>query len=91
MANHITYTIKNVSNYLIHFRYLPTYFKGENRAFYNTRNRQHLLIPLENESLTEQDIIQFFKKGKATDMPPEIEWSRFQIFMHSQNNNLKNQ
>lgn len=83
MKNQNTYTFKNISDYLKHFRYLPTYRKGNKDAFYNPRNQQDLLIPIDKLEFTKSEIIQLFFENKATDMPPEIEWYRFQLFLHS--------
>jgi len=79
-----TYTNQQLVSYLKHFRYLPTYRKSNKDAFYNPRNRQDLLVPIDKESFTQPEIIALFQKSRATDFPPEIEWSRFHLFHYSQ-------
>lgn len=79
-----TYTFKNLSDYLKHHRYLPTYRKNIFDAFYNPRNRGDILIPFEKEDFSQSEIIQIFLESKATDMPPETEWHRFQLYMYEQ-------
>lgn len=77
------FTFKNLSDYLKHFRYLPTYRKGNKDAFYNPRNRQDLLIPIDKPEFTKLEVITLFSNSKATDMPPNIEWCRFQQYIYS--------
>ncbi|HNP66270.1 MAG TPA: hypothetical protein PKH16_00060 [Aequorivita sp.] len=82
MKTRNTYTFKDISDYLKHHRYLPTYRKNIFDAFYNPRNRGDILIPYDRDDLTEEEILHFFNESNATDMPPQIEWHRFQLFMY---------
>jgi len=80
-------TIKNWSSqdlqaYLKGQGYHPTYWQGNNSAFYNPRNRQTMLVPTDEYMFSKDEIIVLFTQSKATDMPPEIEWHRFQLFIH---------
>lgn len=78
-----TQTSDNLQQYLLAQGYHPTYFKGNNRGFYNPRNRQTMLVPYESISLSKEQILTLFSKSAATDIPPELEWYRFQLFLHS--------
>ena len=79
-------TSDELQHYLLAQGYHPTYWKGNDRGFYNPRNRQTILVPFKNCELSKAQITTRFRTSKATDMPAEIEWHRFQLFLHSQLN-----
>ena len=85
MGNKTIYTRKNLLDYLNHF-YLSTYCTIDMQAFYNARNRQHILVNRKKENFSKSEIILMFAKDKATDLPTEIELCRFQLFLYEQNN-----
>lgn len=80
-----TYTLKDIWNYLTHFRYTPSFRRGNKYAFYNSRNNLDLLIPFNQQSFTKKNIIELFNADNATDYPSEIEWCRFQLFTFKSN------
>jgi hypothetical protein len=78
------YSISTLTDYLLVQNYHPTFFQGMSRGYYNPRNRQTIRVPLELEHLTKEEILTLFIESNATDMPSEIEWHRFQLFIYSQ-------
>lgn len=86
-------TIKNWSSedlqaYLKEQGYHPTYWKGKNRGFYNPRNRQTVLVPIEDIMLSKYEIIALFTESEAADMPVELEWRQFQTFILKYKNKM---
>ena len=84
-----TYCFKQLRDYLIENNYTPSYRRGNKDAFYNGKTNLEVLIPFNQEAFTKQQIIQIFQEDNATELPPQIEWCRFQVFIYSQFN-LKN-
>ena len=82
MAQH-KHTSLELQQYLLSRGYHATYWKGDNRGFYNPRNRQTLNVPDKNCTLTENQIIALFRSSEATDLPPQLEWYKFQLFKYS--------
>ncbi len=82
--NTIQVTSNKIKAYLLEHGYHTTYLKGTNKGFYNPRNRQTLLVPNSNDSLTKIQVLELFQNSKAIDMPAELEWYRFQIFLFNQ-------
>jgi len=78
-----TWSSLDLRAYLKKQGYHPTYFKQAHRGFYNPRNRQTMLVPLGDILLPKDEIIALFQASCATDMPPELEWYRFQLFIYS--------
>jgi len=74
-----------VADYLLFIGYHATYFKSENRAYYNPRNRKHLLLPQDETALSVSQVFKLFDSD-TTDLPCQMEWHKFQLFV---NNHLK--
>ena len=76
------YTYKNLSDYLTHF-YMSSYCTHNSQAFYNPRKRTYILVSIEKESFSREDVIDIFKHERA-DLSPDIEWCRFKLFLNEQ-------
>lgn len=84
------FTTQDLIHYLEHYGYRMTYRQGSKDAFYNYRNRKHILISTDTEILTREQVITLFKDSNATDLPPEVEFSRFHLFCHFKQTSDKN-
>ena len=82
MKIEIPQTTKTLQQYLLSQGYHATYWKGDSRGFYNPRNRQTLLVPVENSTLSKAQILALFQNSQATDLPPQLEWYQFQLFLN---------
>ncbi len=84
MNNEGIYSIAQLAAYLISESYHLTYRQGCNDAYYNPRNRQYILVPIFQERLlSKEEIIELFTESKATDLPPELEYHRFTLYLHA--------
>ncbi|PKV50820.1 hypothetical protein ATE84_2887 [Aquimarina sp. MAR_2010_214] len=78
------YSVAQLAAYLKSEAYHLTYRQGSNDAYYNPRNRQYIFIPIFHERLlSKEEIIELFTESKATDLPPELEYHRFTLYLHA--------
>lgn len=82
MQIEIPQTTKILKHYLLSQGYHATYWKGDSRGFYNPRNRQTLFVPDMNCTLSKAQILGLFQDSQATDLPPQLEWFQFQLFLN---------
>lgn len=77
------YSVAQLVAYLKSESYYLTYRQGCNDAYYNPRNRQYMLLPISHERiLSKEEIIELFTNSKATDLPSELEYHRFTLYLH---------
>ncbi|MBO6517418.1 MAG: hypothetical protein JJ975_12795 [Bacteroidia bacterium] len=80
----------DITNYLKSLGYKTTYIQDGHQAYYNPRTRKELLIPMNEELLTQDELNQIFQVSKATDLPIELEVKRFEVYVY-QNSNPSNE
>lgn len=84
MKKEENYTVKELAAYLTSLSYHLTYRQCDCDAFYNPRNRRYILLPVNREKiLTKSGIITLFEESEATDLPSELEYNRFTLYLYS--------
>ena len=77
--------IQQLKAYLNEIGYLMTYRKGNCDGYYNYRTNECLLIPFDKTTVLDiSDIQKIFKNSDAIDLPAELEFNRFQLFIYNQ-------
>lgn len=86
MSTKNNYSVKMMMSYLKHF-YTPSYCTKHKQAFYNPRNRGHLLIDTTIIEFTAKEVTEFFEENnQGIDLPVAIEYCRFRLYVHEQCN-----
>ncbi|WKD85204.1 hypothetical protein KCTC32516_00544 [Polaribacter huanghezhanensis] len=86
MKNNKSYSFRSVRKYLLNHSYVQTYRQKDCDAYHNYKTNEHVLVPYQEGSYTEDEILQLFKISKGTELPCEIELCRFKLFIHQQSN-----
>lgn len=87
MKTQSTYTFDSVRTYLQSNHYVRTYRQRKYDAYHHYKTNEHILVPFEEGSFTEQELLKLFQNSKGTELPTEIEMCRFKLFIHQKNNN----
>ncbi len=84
MGSQRTYRVKELEHYLKSRSYHLTYRQGNFDAFYNPRNRQYILLPVDRSvAYSKEELLALFAESEATDLPPKLEYYQFVLHIHT--------
>lgn len=81
-----SYYFESVRNYLLNHNYVRTYRQRNCDAYHNYKTNEYVLIPYQEGSYNEEELLELFQNSKGTELPAEIEICRFKLFIHEQLN-----
>lgn len=89
MCTQNTYTFEVIRTYLQNHNYLRTYRQRNCDAYHHYKTNEHILLPYQEGSYTQEELLELFQNSKGTELPSEIELCRFRLFTHQQLKNKK--
>lgn len=84
MKTQNNYTFKSIRNYLLNIDFVSTYRQKNCDAYHNYKTNEYVLVPYEEGSYTENELLELFQNSKGIELPAEIEICRFKLFIHKE-------